>query len=463
MNSKPTMTWFRSKPDASTSSVLVPIVAPGEAMGRLLHVMASGSTAAPRAPVDDPRKLDPAIAPLFEHRLYRAGLAALGAISRVARWPTPLLGGLLARGDQGSRVVGTLTAINGQDFKGLTEENAGSAELGLALALLRLNAHGTSDAVYATGALDRGNSLAGVASRSVAVLPVGGLTAKLAAIGASLDAASTLPTRAILLLPETTLDAAATSEVHALDLARLTLKFAARGVALNTHPVATLDAALKVLDISTMNRPPRERAILTAILSAACVTGVALTAMVWRDATIQLAHKPLDIPGYQEVVTPFSARREGASGKFSPQPRCLGPDGMALYRTGEQLVMHIAVTNDGPVVRALGGHRFGVIGLSELSGVREWPEELIGSGDGSTLLLRIPIADTPPETNYVVVLAQRLRGFGGLALRDEVRAVMDRAPREERINAALTFLARRAPGVLNYKLATGTEDDNCRN
>lgn len=98
----------------------------------------------------------------------------------------------------------------------------------------------------------------------------------------------------------------------------------------------------------------------------------------------------------------------------------------------------------------------------EISGVREWPEELIGGDGTSPLVVRIPIAEGTPETNIIVVLARRVLRFGGLSLRDEVRAVMDKAPREERLNAALAFLARRAPGHLVYRLATAGDEERCR-
>ena len=91
------MPWPRRDPDRR--SVLIPIVAPGADAGRLLHVLAR--RAEPGTATDDPRKLDPVIAALFEHRLYRAGLAALGAVNRVARRPRPLLGGWLGTADSG--------------------------------------------------------------------------------------------------------------------------------------------------------------------------------------------------------------------------------------------------------------------------------------------------------------------------------------------------------------------------
>lgn len=452
------MSWPRRAPDRR--SVLIPIVAPGAEAGRLLHVLARAGEAGPA--VDDPRKLDRTIAALYEHRLYRAGLAALGAVARVARRPTPLLGGWLGTGDTGHGAV--LTAVNGQDFKGLTEDNAGSAELGLALALMMQAGRSGPAAVYATGALDRGATLDGVAAPGVAILPVGGLVAKLAAVGASVglaDGGAGASRTAHLFLPDRTLDGQTTAHVHRAEIAQLVATFAARGVTLAVHPVATLDQALDVLGIRRLPRPPRERAAIGLALTGIAAAAIGIGAWGWLTGPVTLAFGTLAAPNGASIATPFATKIDVADGRLVPRPVCRGPDGVPLFRAGEQLVMKIEVTDETPLVRHLGGTRFAIIGLSEISGVREWPEELIGGDGTAPLLVRIPIADGTPETNTIVVLAQRVRRFSGLALRDDVRAVMDKAPREERLNAALAYLARRAPGHLVYKLATAGEDARC--
>lgn len=445
-------------PVPETRSVLIPIHVANDSAGVLLHVIARDL--GPHASDARAEGAHPAIAGLH-YRFARAGEAALGAVARLQLRPRPLLGGWLGGAHTGPQAA--LTAVNGQDLKGLTAENSASAELGFSLALVMQEARSRARLVYATGAVDRGTSLSGVTSRSVAVLPVEHLAEKMAGIAASLDTASPAAgsSEAHLFLPAVTRDGRATATALQTEIAALIAAFAAHGLTLAVHPVATLEAALDVLGIRRLPRPARERAIVAGAGTLCALAIATFAAWWWLTAPVGLAFGRLEFGDSGARQTPLAAKLDPA-GVLRPVRACLGPENMPLYRPGQQIVFRVDATDESALVRRLGGTRFAVIGLSERSGVREWPEELISRGGGAPLDVQIPVAEGEPETNYIVVVARRVRGFGGFAFRDEIRAVMAKAPDGEKINAALGYLAKRAPGHITYKLATAGDDQPCR-
>jgi hypothetical protein len=137
---------------------LIPLV--GDAAGgSVARIAADAELAAPHA-----AHLDRSLIELLENGLYQAGQQAKSA---VRQFPLPGHTWL-------PRASEALHVVNPGDVVGLGAENANSAELGLALALLMFRAQSEQRAVIASGALDLNSG-----RRDVPVLPVHHLAGKL--------------------------------------------------------------------------------------------------------------------------------------------------------------------------------------------------------------------------------------------------------------------------------------------
>ncbi|MEQ1713853.1 MAG: hypothetical protein ABL908_20995, partial [Hyphomicrobium sp.] len=396
---------------------------------------------------------------LEQYRLYAAGEAALSAIRRLAivRRRGGALPVLRER-----PVSGFLEVTNGEAARGLTRETGGSAELGIALALLMHAAQCQTRTVFATGALDRDNDATGALATNVAVRPVAGLSAKIEAVRRS-SGAPGAAMAAILFLPRKTIDHQETAAVHAAELDALRTDFAAKGVELAICPVATLEEAVARLGINGLVMDERSRRLVGLGAAAALLGGLALAGHFWLASPIALELSTWPVAGAGDVPTPLRVRY-GPDHALVRQSDCRDGDRNRLFGPGDRLVLAVAVRAPGRLALALGGYRFAVVGLSETGVVKEFRDReirLVHDAGAPRLAIEIAASDGREERTRVVVLARRIVGFDRLQLREDVRGVMDAVPASERLNAGWVHLQRLAPGSLKSDIRTTAMEVTC--
>lgn len=454
--------------DLSPRTVLIPLAGSGARAGHIARVQADGEH--DRAGDDG---LNRQIADLRDWGLYEAGAIALGAARRVRLLPQrlALFQRLFPRA-----LTPSLAVTNGPDLMGLTPQNARSAELGLALAMLMYSGQSAARLVIATGALARDVAPGAPASDDdVAVLPVGEISRKLQAVGDAIESqtGAARADRVILFLPERTVTGEPMIELHAADISRLVERFQQVGGLIEAKPVASLGQAMAVLGVSALPVTRADRMFNAAIVASVVSIMAVLSAWTWLNAPVQLAFSPMLIANGDPVPTPAQAVFRSQTGKFEIRPVCRGPQGLPVYGAGGSLIARIAIENRSTLVDYLGGYHFVVVTVSEQSGVKLHPEQsfeaaangVVPAREARSALaqgLSVAFAIKPPaEPNKVIVLARRIWPFDTDRLSRDLDAVTAGKPLAQRINTVVTYLAGRAPGYLDYSFISVDGDPVC--
>lgn len=320
------------------------------------------------------------------------------------------------------------------------EENARSAELGIALALLlsltcRGGAIGT---VIATGALSPPKADSGEA----AVEPVALIETKLDLILRQLEGVSgphnkiAGPGHLFLPVEELMRDGGrrGVAQTHADALG----KIAAHGFAI--HYVRSLRQAADILGAVRLPMEPWQ--VWSNVAAAALISAVAaFGGYRYYDRVHDL---PLDWAAVEGRVAPLRAAHDGDG--FRPLPPCVAPsDGRLALRAGESLLLKAVVP----------GGRFDDLAYAVLwadggGGVKVWTGDMAGKGRiGSDGALNFALtAENPPGRGVVGVTARRLSAFDQQELMTRVRKAMQAAPDAGRLNAAEGVMRAVAPGFL---------------
>jgi hypothetical protein len=454
----------------SPRTVLVPLAGASQAGEGVARIEATAGETAQR-----PDGLEPAIASLINWSLYPAGAAALGAVRRLGlKRRKALLAEWILQGPPAT----ALTVTNGQDLTGLGADNTSSAELGLALAYLMHAAQSRDRLVIATGALSR-NTDPLTATRNVEILPVGGIAEKILALKRSLktNKGAAWGQRVLFFLPVNSPDDRHTADAYVTELRELRDDFRAVGLALEVCPVATLEQAADRLGIDRLATTAAEQWLNRIALGCLGLVVAGVLVYRWINAPIPLGFAPLPLSNAENAMSPVRVRYELGADGHTMLPPCLGAQRMPVVRIGESLALRVVVTEPSRVVDALGGYRFLLVAVSENSGAKVFPPEAIRAAPPAakqavdtrphvgTLQYQIsavvPVVP-PAETSKLFVLAKRIVPFDADAVRVSLEAVTRPHPPHQRINAAVTFLARLAPGYLDYSFKSADGDVECK-
>jgi hypothetical protein len=453
----------------SSRTVLIPLATPTYDRGSIARIQADGGR-----PVRDEVGLNPQIAELGDWNLYEAGAIALGAIRRLGLRPRGL--GLTQRFRPGV-VSGYLSATNGPDLRGLASENTRSAELGLALGLLMYAGQSRDRIVIATGCLARDTGPNSDPSDDVAVQPVGEINGKIEALIRSLDAqkGGAYARRVLFFLPIKTLSGESTPAAHAGELRGLREAFREKCIEIEVCPVASLHEALRKLGIDALETTAADRLLARGFAGVLVAAAVSLLFYRWLVTPLDLAFAVVPLTTGEEVLSPVRAVYDTRDGAFRMREACFGEQRLPVYRAGESLVFRAVLKARSPLVQALGGYHFAVVGVSEESGLKVYPPETFRAFgprrplaasevqarlEDFDLSAVLPIVG-PREKSKLIVLVRKLSPFDTKALHDFLTSALIGRQPAERINTVVTRLAGFAPGYVDYSFQSVEDETEC--
>jgi hypothetical protein len=418
----------------SPREVLVPFVAGNGGVAVLGRIVADGGLPAPH-----PAKLEPEISELLSVGLYGAGQAARAAVRRLRQryWPTPR--------------ATALSVVNPGELLGLAEENARSAELGLALALLLFQSQAPIRCVLATG------TLASVDGGQVRVASVHHMRPKFAAVEKHYRQAGIARPPTLMLVPETDPDGYAVAKRYASEIRRV----AALGIAV--QPVSDLKEAAERIGALHPAWPTSARAAAVTAPAVLVVTGLVSAAVLALRAPIPLAFADaVAVEGGAIQRTPFRAKLE-RNDTWTLLPQCRTQDGLPAYRPYDQIMFALRTGEPTDwISRQTGLHIASVTVAPGL--VKVLPIDTVDRSyaPGEVIFRAWPLIEpVRPGPVLIAFLARRLYPFNRERLQADLDSRLRALNSEEQLNAARLHLEQIAPAAIFYYLREIGEDEQC--
>ena len=408
--------------DFTAREALIPMVS-GSTGGTVARVAADGELAGPHA-----AQLDRSLTELLESGLYQAGQQAKAAV-RLLKLPGYLWPG---------RASEALHVNNPGDVVGLGAENAVSAELGLALALLMYRAQTGPRTVLASGTLGLSHG-----GRDVPVLPVHHLAQKLRTVVQYFSQPGAPPAPEILLVPIQDPDGVAVASRYHREVQAL------RNLGIELHGVGTLADAARLVGARRLAVSPAGRRVRWVL--AGVVLGLAAFASLRAcyNSSIPLSFATVAIQNGNIVATPARYRPRSSASELLPPCRLAGSDTPGFI-VGEQMAVRLSTGTARDLASWLGGYQHILVSISSSSGAKVLPPPtLTPIVSGSTTGYLIDVHE-PQEETLLIWLAKRGKPFDAAALDAKLRRTLQPLRPTERINAARNLLQSSAAGVLLY-------------
>jgi len=397
------------------------------------------------APEAHPARLLPQISELFDFGLYGIGQTVREAVTRFidARRAKLWLG------RRNGRVNPWNLRISDLHIGRLTDDNARSAGLGLALAAICQAFGRDPGVIFATGEIQLPNA---PGAPGVAVGPVDGLRGKLMLVGDYIvqHRAALAGARLTVVLPSTTPDGRSLAAAEDSTLTRLKSEATEAGADLDFVFADTLDGVEAALGPFAM------REILTparAIGLAAVVAALALLFAGWTaltHAAIDLAWAPVatiqgatHLVGVDEAdVTPQRARYDTTTDKLQLLGPCFDEQRQPLVIGGETLLMRVTARDALPFASKLRPPRIFIASVSRAA------DPVILDADHFRSLNSAPISDATLDLLTAIPIEP---------IEDEVRlfVVATRDPRIE-ISALQEELRKHLQGLSGAAVLTTT-------
>jgi hypothetical protein len=404
----------------ATREALIPLV--GDAAGgSVARIAADAELAPPHA-----AHLDRSLIELLENGLYQAGQQAKSAVRQFA-----LPGdGWLPRASEALHVV------NPGDVVGLGAENANSAELGIALALLMYRAQSEQRAVIASGALELNNG-----RRDVPVLPVHHLAGKLRLIVRHFSQPGSAPPPRIFLIPSHDPDGVPIVERYVAEIKSLA------ELGIGVHGVSTLAEAAHLAGARRRALSSAERRLRQALSASAAILAAVVALHYWFNSSIAMSFTPLSNADGSLVATPARSVLRGSSPQLMSPCRVNGR--MPAFPVGEHMAVRLRTDSQQSLAAWFGGYQHVLVSVSN-SGIKVLPPPtaapvLPGTEVGYLLEVR-----EPEEETLLVWLAKRGSPFDTAQLEAKLRQQLQTLHPSERISAARNLLQTAAPGALLY-------------
>jgi hypothetical protein len=415
---------------------------PREALIPVIDASSGGSVARIAAdgelPVPHAAQLDRSLVELLENGLYQAGQTAKSA-ARLC--PLPGRGWLARAGE-------ALHVVNPGDVIGLGAENANSAELGLALALLMFRAQTDQRAVIASGALDLNSG-----GREIPVLPIHHLAGKLRLVERHFSQPGSAPAPRHCLIPTLDPDGVATIGRYVEETQALKV------LGIEVRSVSTLAEAAQCVGARRVAVTPAERRLRRMLIAAPAILLAALALRYGFNAPIAMSFVPLANADGSIIATPArQAARRASSSEFL-QP-CRVDGSLPAFSVGERIAVRLRTGSQQDRSHWFGGYHHALVSISG-SGVKVLPPPTaipVAAGADTGYLLDVR---EPEEETLLVWLAKRGAPFDTAALESQLRRQLQRLEPGERISAARNLLQSAAPGVLLYSFRS-VSPESCR-
>ena len=398
------------------------------------------------APDAHPARLLPQISELFDFGLYGIGQTVREAVTRFidARRAKLWLG------RRNGRVNPWNLRISDLHIGRLTDENARSAGLGLALAAICQAFGRDPGVVFATGEI---RLPSGPGAPAVAVGPVDGLRGKLMLVGDYIvqHRKALAGARLTVVLPSTTPDGRSLAAAEELTLGRLKSEASEAGATLEFVFADTLDgveAALGPFAMREIVTPARALGLALAACALALLFSgwTALTHaaidLAWAPvATAQGAARAVRLDDAD--VTPQRARYDTATDKLQLLGSCFDEQRQPLVIGGETLLMRVTARDALPFASKLRPPRIFIASVSRAA------DPVILDADHFRSLNSAPISDATLDLLTAIPIEP---------VEDEVRlfVVATRDPNVE-ISALQEDLRKHLQGLSGAAVLTTTE------
>ncbi len=438
-----------------TARVLVPLVGPDGAGQQVFEALAG-----PTAPEPHPARLTPQISELYDFGLYRIAQTVREAVTRVAdaRRDRVWLG------RRNARVNPWYLRISDLQVGRLSDENARSAGLGLALAAL-LEAFGRPrDVVFASGEIVLSTAPGRMAA--VEVGPVDGIRGKLGLVGdyISQHRAQLGGSRILVVLPKLAVDGRPLEQAEARTLARVREAAASAGLAMDVLFAETLD------DLEGPLGPFEAQPVVDvrrATIGAAAVAGLAALAGAWlwiATAPVALAWTAVDGGG---EAAPQRAVYRSDTDRLELLPTCYDEQRQPVVVGGETLVLRISARDTRPLAGWLAPARFFIASVSREADPIILDASLfrtagadVRPGRLEDAVAAIPIEPTEDEVRLFVV-ATRDQTVSLSQLTEELRARLTGLTGASVLTTSTQFLNDRFEGQIDYQFKVTTDESLC--
>jgi hypothetical protein len=420
-------------------------------------------------PEAHPARLLPQISELFDFGLYGIGQTVREAVTRFidARRARLWLG------RRNGLVNPWNLRISDLHIGRLTDENARSAGLGLALAAICQAFGRDPGVVFATGEIQLPS---GPGAPTVAVGPVDGLRGKLMLVGDYIvqHRKALAGARLTVVLPTTTPDGRSLAIVEESTLSRLKAEASEAAATLDFIFAETLDGVEEALGPFAMREIVTPRRAVAAA-AAACL--VALAFAGWTTLThagIELAWAPVAIANGQSRLapapadaTPQRARYDSATDKLELLGPCYNDQREPLVIGGETLLMRVTARDALPFASKLRAPRIFIASVSRAADPVILDADHFRALNNAPLsnatldlLTAIPIEPVEDEVKLFVV-ATRDRGIEISALQEDLRKHLQGLSGAAVLTTTASFLQDRLGAEIQYQFKVTNDRSQC--
>src|SRR5271170_230053 len=444
-----------------SSRVFVPLVGANGEAAQVFEAIAGDI-----APEAHPARLLPQISELFDFGLYGVGQTVREAVVRFidARRAKLWLGRRNGRARPWNLRISDLQVGR------LSDENARSAGLGLALAALLQAFERDPGIVFATGEI---RLPSGPGEPSVAVAPVDGLRGKLLLVGDYIvqHRQALEGQRLTVVLPATTPDGRATEAAEGTIFERLRREAADAGARLDfvlTDKLDGVEEALGPFALREIVTPTRALWLgLSSLIVAACLAGwIAL-----RNAPIELAWAPLataeNATGSLGASTPQRARYDSATDKFQLLGECFNEQREPLVLGGESLLLRVSARDGLPFASRLRPPRIFIASVSRAADpvildANQFRSLMPASrsNDLLDLTMAVPVEATEDEVRLFVV-ATRDPAIAISVVQDELRKRLQGLSGAAVLTTTTSFLEDQLGAEIQYQFKVTNDRQLC--
>ena len=448
-----------------TARVFVPLVGANGEAAQMFEAIAGDV-----APDAHPARLLPQISELFDFGLYGIGQTVREAVARFVDARRAKL--WLARSN--GRVNAWNLRISDLQVGRLSDENARSAGLGLALAAICQAFGRDPGVVFATGEILLPTQ---PGAPVVAIGPVGGVRGKLMLVGDYIVQHRTVlqDTRMLVVLPCNAPDGRPLAEAEAPTIARLQAAAREAGAKLEFIYADTLDAVGPALGPFAM------REIITPKRAISMVSGLAIAALAWAGWAT-LTHAPIDLAW--GVVTPQTltrgletsppeslpqrARYDQATDKLQLLGPCFDAQRQPLALGGETLVMRVTARDRVPFASAVRPPRVFIASVSraadpvilDANHFRSLNSAPTAANAPLDLMMAVPIEPVEDEVRLFVV-ATRDPALEISAVQDELRQRLKGLTGAAVLTTTATFLQDRLGAEIAWQFKVTNDANAC--
>jgi hypothetical protein len=449
-----------------SARVFVPLVGANGEAAQVFEAIAGDV-----APEAHPARLMPQISELFDFGLYGIGQTVREAVTR-------FVDGRRAKlwlGRRNGRARPWNLRISDLQVGRLSDENARSAGLGLALAAILQAFQRDPGIVFATGEIQLPS---GPGAPPVAIAPVEGVRGKLLLVGdyivqhrLALEGA-----KLTVVLPATTSDGRPIDVAEATILERLKSEAADAGAKLDFVFTDTLEGVEEALGPFALNEIITPIRALWLGLSVAAVALLGATWIALRNAPIELSWLPVATAAQEPTrsaqpaaddATPQRARYDSAADKFQLLGSCFDAQRQPLVLGGENLLLRVSARDGLPFASRVRPPRIFIASVSRAADpvildANQFRSILPAnrSSDLFDLTMAIPVESAEDEVRLFVV-ATRDPAIEISALQDELRKRLQGLSGAAVLTTTASFLQDQLGAEIQYQFRVTNDRQLC--